>query len=85
MTTATTEHQVMIAAKFYEARRALKSLNPEGYAAKVRPWREVIRAAADANHDGNEMMACYDLLKTTHDGMVQVVLLAATVDEIEGA
>lgn len=80
----TTEAQVNIAAKLYEARRVLRRLMPDEYAERIKTWMEMVAtrtAGGDYLRTGMTMMQA--LQDRQGDGMAQLYLLAAVVELIE--
>lgn len=76
-------NQVQMAAKFYDARDALKRLLGDQYETHAQPWRELLRKVMQANRV-DVMPAALMLLKdTASDGMGMMWILAATADECD--
>ncbi len=83
------EKRVEIAHRMYECRRTAKLLLGERYEEQLAPYRKVVRAVADRDHNGNELPAVTAIVKKAEDkgdgGIAGLVLYltAAAVEEIE--
>lgn len=78
-----TEQQVHIAEQMYSARRSLKSLFPDVFAARVAEWQDVVRKVM-AGKKMTELEALLDMLKVLEGKeMAQLWLLAAVVEMVE--
>lgn len=85
------EKRIKLAAQLYEARDTARTLFAERYEERLAPYRKVVRAVADAEHDGNEIPAVTAVAKKLNadptfsgdPGVTLMMLMAAAVEEIE--
>lgn len=82
------ERAVRIAATYYDARDSLRTILGDEYAARVAPWREVVRGAV-RRFGCAEVMAPVRVVQDLRErgqnvgGIEVAYLLAATVEEVE--
>jgi hypothetical protein len=79
----TAENAVQLAAKFYEARDALRFLHGERYRSEAQPWRQVVEACM-RKEAKDSVRACLHLMLMTNREVDYLWLMAVTCDITEG-
>lgn len=80
------EQLVSMAAKLYKCRRAAKTLFGDEYAAKIEPYKKMIRGEMP-KHNNDELSTAVSMAHEIKDmddnGVISMLILAAAVEIIE--